>query len=114
MAAALKLVCAIVLCMLVVEPMATRAISCGDVAKQIRGCIQYLRNGGALPSSCCNGVRAVNNQARTTSDRRTVCRCLQNAARSISGLRPNLALGLPGKCGVRIPYRISTSTNCNK
>ncbi|XWS09498.1 hypothetical protein CRYUN_Cryun40dG0089700 [Craigia yunnanensis] len=112
--AALKVVCALVLCMLVVEPMVTTAISCGDVAKQMGACVNYLQKGGNLPPNCCTGVRGLNSQATTTSDRQTVCKCLQNAAKSISGLKPNLAEGLPGKCGVDIPYKISTSTNCNK
>ncbi|XVE84345.1 hypothetical protein DITRI_Ditri17bG0005200 [Diplodiscus trichospermus] len=110
--AALKLVCALVLCMLVVEPMATRAITCGDVARQLSGCITYLQNGGKVPSSCCNGIRNLNNQARTRAQRQAVCRCLQSAARS-AAFKTNLAEGLPGKCGVRIPYTISRSINCN-
>ncbi|XP_022760951.1 non-specific lipid-transfer protein 1-like [Durio zibethinus] len=114
MAAALKLVCALLLCMLVVEPMATTAISCGYVAKQISGCIKYLQNGGFLPPNCCMGIRALNNGAKTTRDRRSVCRCLQNAARTIPGIKRNLAVGLPKKCGVKIPYKISPSTNCNR
>ncbi|XWS35407.1 hypothetical protein CRYUN_Cryun21dG0123700 [Craigia yunnanensis] len=112
--AGLTLVCALVLCMLVIEPMATSSILCGDVAKQMTGCMKYLQNGGNLPSSCCDGVRALNTQAKTSPDRQTVCRCLQSAAKSISGLKTKLAEGLPGKCGVNIPYKISTSTNCNK
>ncbi|XP_022722663.1 non-specific lipid-transfer protein P5-like [Durio zibethinus] len=111
--AALKVVCALVLCMLVVEPMSITALSCGDVDKQMTPCIKYLQNGGNLPPSCCTGVRALNSEARTTSDRQTVCKCLQDAAKTITGLKANLAEGLPGKCGVNIPYKISTSTNCN-
>ncbi|XVF84176.1 hypothetical protein PTKIN_Ptkin17bG0004600 [Pterospermum kingtungense] len=112
--AALKVVCALVLCMLVVEPMVTSAITCGDVATQMSGCINYLKNGGVLPPNCCAGVRALNNQAKTTPDRQTACRCLQSAAKAMgAGLKTNLAEGLPGKCGVNIPYKISTSTNCN-
>ncbi|XVF37418.1 hypothetical protein REPUB_Repub20aG0006100 [Reevesia pubescens] len=113
MAAALKFVCALVLCMLVVEPMVTTAITCGEVATKMSQCIKYLQNGGTLPQNCCAGVKALNSEARTTPDRQTVCRCLKTAAGSISGLKPPLAEGLPGKCGVNIPYKISTSTNCD-
>ncbi|OMO94059.1 Plant lipid transfer protein/Par allergen [Corchorus olitorius] len=71
-------------------------------------------NGGMLPPKCCDGVKALNGMAKTTPDRQTACRCLQTAAKTIKGIKPNLAEGLPGKCGVSIPYKISTSTNCNK
>ncbi|KAK8548506.1 hypothetical protein V6N13_054704 [Hibiscus sabdariffa] len=111
--AGLKLVCALALCLLVVSPIATTAITCGDVSTKMAACIRYLQNGGALPRPCCDGVRALNGMARTTPDRQTACRCLQNAAKSIPNIKPNLAETLPGKCGVNIPYKISTSTNCN-
>ncbi|KAL5740227.1 hypothetical protein ACOSP7_029101 [Xanthoceras sorbifolium] len=110
--AGLKLVCALVACMLVVSPMAQAAITCGQVTSNLAPCIQYLRSGGAVPAPCCNGVRALNNAASTTPDRQQACKCLQSAAKSIPGINPNLASGLPGKCGVNIPYKISTSTNC--
>ncbi|KAK8703754.1 hypothetical protein V6N13_047400 [Hibiscus sabdariffa] len=77
-------------------------------------CVRYLQNGGALPRPCCDGVQALNGMARTTPDRQTACRCLQNAAKTIPDIKPNLAETLPGKCGVNIPYRISTSTYCNR
>ncbi|KAE8728117.1 Non-specific lipid-transfer protein B [Hibiscus syriacus] len=114
--AGLKLVCGLILFMLVVEPMATTALTCGDVVGLAAGCIGYLQNrGGRRPSrGCCNGVHYLNRRARTTRDRRTVCRCLQNTARRISGVNYRLAESLPAKCGVRIPFKISLSTNCNR
>ncbi|KAE8717589.1 Non-specific lipid-transfer protein [Hibiscus syriacus] len=114
--ASVKLVCGLILFMLVVEPMATTALTCGDVAGLAAGCLGYLQNrGGRRPSSaCCNGVRNLNRRARTTRDRRTVCRCLQTAARTISGVNYRLAESLPARCGVRIPFKISPSTNCNR
>ncbi|GMI64277.1 lipid transfer protein 3 [Hibiscus trionum] len=112
--AGLKLVCALLLCLLVVSPIATTSLTCGDVSTKMAACVRYLQNGGALPAPCCNGVRALNNMARTTPDRQTACRCLQNSAKSIPNIKPNLAETLPGKCGVNIPYKISTSTNCNR
>nr|AEC04836.1 lipid transfer protein [Dimocarpus longan] len=110
--AALKLVCALVACMLVVSPVAQAAITCGQVTSSVAPCIQYLRSGGSVPPPCCNGIKSLNNAARTTPDRQQACRCLQNAAKAIPGINTNLAAGLPGKCGVNIPYKISTSTNC--
>ncbi|XP_021291349.1 non-specific lipid-transfer protein 1-like [Herrania umbratica] len=112
--ASLKLVCALVLCILVVEPMATSAISCGDVASKLSSCLRYLQGGRSLPSNCCAGIRSLNAQARDKRSRQAVCRCLQNAAKTMTGLKTNLVEGLPRRCGVKIPYKISTSTNCNR
>ncbi|TXG58964.1 hypothetical protein EZV62_016793 [Acer yangbiense] len=103
--AALKLVCALVACMLVVAPMAQAAVTCGTVTSSVAPCIGYLRGGGALPPACCSGVKSLNNAAVTTADRQTACRCLQNAAKQISGINLNLAAALPGKCGVNGPVR---------
>jgi len=57
-------------------------------------------------------VRSLNSAAKTTPDRQAVCNCLKSAAAGISGFNANNAAALPGKCGVSIPYKISTSTNC--
>lgn len=112
--AALKMVSVLVLCMLVAAPMATQAITCGQVASSLAPCINYLKGPGgqAPPAACCNGVKAINNAAKTTPDRQTACNCLKSAARGVSGLNPSTAESLPSKCGVSIPYKISLSTNC--
>ncbi|KAA1167763.1 hypothetical protein FWJ25_19530, partial [Marinobacter salinexigens] len=83
-------------------------------ASSVSGCISYVRTGGSVPPSCCSGVKSLAGSAKTTTDRRAVCNCLKSTAASISGLKPALAAGLPGKCGVRIPYTISPSTDCSK
>ncbi|KAJ4704251.1 Non-specific lipid-transfer protein [Melia azedarach] len=114
MAVTLKIVCALVLCVLITAPV-THALTCGQVTSSLGPCIPFLRTGGGSPPvPCCNGVRSLNAAARTTPDRQTACRCLQTAARQISGINPNVAAGLPGACGVNIPYKISTSTDCSK
>ncbi|XP_048235844.1 non-specific lipid-transfer protein 1-like [Ricinus communis] len=112
--AGIKLVSLLLLCM-VVAPMTTQAITCGQVASSLGPCLKYLKGaaGPMPPAACCNGVRGINSAARTTPDRQTACQCLKNAAGGISGLKPGLAESLPGKCKVNIPYKISLSTNCN-
>ncbi|XVF65804.1 hypothetical protein PTKIN_Ptkin09bG0280000 [Pterospermum kingtungense] len=112
--AAVKVVSVLVLCMLVVEPMTTTAISCVDVDKLLFPCLFYLTRGGKLPSTCCSGVRALHSRTRTTSDRQTVCKCFKNYFKTIPGFKANLGESLPGKCRVRIPYKISFSANCKK
>ncbi|CAA7032221.1 unnamed protein product [Microthlaspi erraticum] len=86
------------------------AISCGTVVSKLAPCGGYLSKGGAPPKPCCDGVKSLNSMAQTTPDRQAACNCLKSAAK---GINPSLASGLPGKCGVSIPYPISMSTNCN-
>ncbi|KAL5550624.1 hypothetical protein UlMin_000800 [Ulmus minor] len=109
-----KLACVVLMVMVVAAPLAQAAISCGQVSSALEPCTNYLRNGGVVPAACCNGVKSLNGAAKTTPDRQATCRCLQSAASSIRGLNLNLAGGLPGQCGVNIPYKISPSTNCNR
>ncbi|XP_019187989.1 PREDICTED: non-specific lipid-transfer protein 1-like [Ipomoea nil] len=115
MAAKLSLVvCFAVLCMVVVAPHAEAAMSCGTVASGLGPCLNYLKGTGPLVGGCCNGVRNLAGAAKTTADRQTACGCLKSLAGRISGLKPNLASSLPGKCGVNVGYPISTSTDCSK
>ncbi|KAK2981826.1 hypothetical protein RJ640_010343 [Escallonia rubra] len=113
MAMLTKVACLMVLSMVVLAPY-TEAISCGQVASSVVNCLAYLRGAGPLPPQCCSGIRGLNAAARTPADRKTACYCLQNASKSIRGLNPGLVVGLPGKCGVNIPYKISPSTDCSR
>ncbi|OIW19056.1 hypothetical protein TanjilG_10617 [Lupinus angustifolius] len=112
MAGIVKLACAVLICMVVVSAPLTKAITCGQVTANLAQCLNYLRSGGAVPAPCCNGIKNILNLAKTTPDRRTACNCLKAAAANTPGLNPSNAGSLPGKCGVNIPYKISTSTNC--
>nr|XP_017245496.1 PREDICTED: non-specific lipid-transfer protein 1-like [Daucus carota subsp. sativus] len=59
------------------------------------------------PPGCCSGVRSLNGMAKTPVDRKQACTCLKSVFGSIKGINYGLAAGLPGKCGVSIPYKIS-------
>lgn len=111
-----KVACVVVLmCMVVAAPHVEAAISCGQVVSSLSPCISYLRSsGGAVPAPCCNGVKSLNNVAKTTPDRQTACKCIKSAAVGISGINYGLVSSLPGKCGVNLPYQISPSTDCSK
>ncbi|KAK8519398.1 hypothetical protein V6N13_133322 [Hibiscus sabdariffa] len=108
----LKLACVVVLCLVVGAPLAQGTITCGRVTSSLAPCIPYLRNGGAVPEGCCSGIKSLNAAAQTTPDRQAACNCLKSAAGSMSGINYGLASGLPGKCGVSIPYQISPNTDC--
>ncbi|CAJ1948340.1 unnamed protein product [Sphenostylis stenocarpa] len=111
----LKVACMVaVVCMIVVSSPLAHAITCTDVIRSLTPCLGYLRSGGSPLPACCSGVRGLNSAAKTTADRQTTCNCLKSLANNGlgKGLNPNIAALLPGKCGVNIPYKISTSTNC--
>ncbi|KAG2691118.1 hypothetical protein I3843_09G216700 [Carya illinoinensis] len=109
----LKLSGMVLLCMVVAAPVAEAAITCGQVASSLGPCLGYLKGTVTqVPPGCCNGIKGLSKAAVTTADRQAACECLKKTAGSISGLNPSLAAGLPGKCGVSVPYKISTSTNC--
>ncbi|OWM81633.1 hypothetical protein CDL15_Pgr007671 [Punica granatum] len=104
-------VCALLACMLVATE---STVTCGQVASGVAPCLNYLRGGAPLSQSCCGGVKALNGAARTTPDRQAVCKCLKAASASIPGINLGLASGLPSKCGVNVPYKISPSTDCSR
>ncbi|XP_042504413.1 non-specific lipid-transfer protein 1-like [Macadamia integrifolia] len=109
----MKLVCLVLACMVVAAPHAVDAITCGQVVSQLSPCLTYLRTGGAVPGTCCSAVKSLNAAVKTTPDRQTACGCLKNAYNTISGINAAYAGGLPGKCGVNLPYKISPTIDCS-
>lgn len=111
---ALHLVCLVVCIMVMTASTTKAAISCNQVINTLTPCISYVVGNGALTDNCCNAIRGLNSAARTTPDRQSVCTCLKNTASQFSYNSRNVALaaGLPGKCGVKLPYKIDPSTDC--
>ncbi|MQL87090.1 hypothetical protein Taro_019635 [Colocasia esculenta] len=106
---------AVIMCLLVAAAPGAAGITCGQVAGGLGPCIQYIRGRApAPPPACCAGIRNLNAAANTPAARRDVCNCLKTIGRAISGLNPGLAAGVPGKCGVKVPFPISFSTDCTK
>ncbi|CAJ2655501.1 unnamed protein product [Trifolium pratense] len=108
----MKVACVVLAMCMIFAPISEAAISCGIVTSAVAPCINYVRGGPGPSAACCAGIKRLNSAATTTPDRQAACNCLKSAAGAISGLNNNLAAGLPGKCGVNIPYKISTTTNC--
>ncbi|KAI3834017.1 hypothetical protein MKX03_003398 [Papaver bracteatum] len=114
MAAMLKLAYVLLACIVIVSPYAAEgATSCGTVVSKMTPCIPFL-TGGALPPSCCAGLKSLVSAAKTTPDRKTACNCLKSAAGGIPGINYGNAASLPGKCGDSVPYKFSPSTDCTK
>ncbi|KAL1540014.1 non-specific lipid-transfer protein 8-like [Salvia divinorum] len=92
----------------------SRALTCSDVMKDLRPCINYLKSGsGAPPSPCCAGASNLAATATATADKQTACNCIKNAAKSIT-IKPELAKALPGNCGISMPFQISPNVDCSK
>lgn len=105
------LACIAIALMLVIEPSA-EAIGCGQVVNLLSPCLRYIRARGPLGSSCCRGIRVLNRSARSRGARQGVCRCLKSLTGVFPGVNYRRVGGMPRRCGVRIPYRISPTTNC--
>ncbi|XP_024974820.1 non-specific lipid-transfer protein 1-like [Cynara cardunculus var. scolymus] len=90
------------------------AMTCQMVVSSLTPCASYLTRGGPVPASCCSGITSLYKAATTTTDRQTACRCMEQAAGMVPGIDLNNAGSLPGKCGVKIPYKISPTTDCSK
>ncbi|KAL2899879.1 IWF1': Non-specific lipid-transfer protein [Bienertia sinuspersici] len=96
--AILKLLCAILLCIMVAALQAEAAINC---------------NGQGPTAACCTGVRTLKTLANTTQDRQTACRCMKSAATAFPGIDPKNTAALPSKCGVSLPGSVGPQTDCS-
>ncbi|KAK7287101.1 hypothetical protein RIF29_00142 [Crotalaria pallida] len=106
---------AMMMCMVLgAIPFAYGAIPCGQVELTVSPCLGYIRGlGGPVPPPCCNTLRTLNNQAKSTPDRQGVCRCFKSVAQTIPGINFGIVGGIPRKCGINLPYKISPSIDCN-
>ncbi|KAI4353516.1 hypothetical protein L6164_002460 [Bauhinia variegata] len=112
--ASLKVAMVVLMCMAVMgAPITQATITCGQVTSAVAACLSYVTDKGDLTTACCDGVKKLAAAAKTTADKQAACRCLKSAAASIPNLNAGKAAGLPGKCGVNVPFKISTSTNCD-
>ncbi|KAH6770283.1 hypothetical protein C2S52_015086 [Perilla frutescens var. hirtella] len=115
MAGIVKSLCTVLIAAMLiaaVAPPSEAAIGCGSVVSYLNPCLPYVTGKGPL-GKCCGGVKGLYSAAKTTPDRQSVCSCLKSLAGSYSGVSLNKAAGLPGQCGVSIPYKISPSTDCS-
>nr|XP_043610943.1 non-specific lipid-transfer protein Lac s 1-like [Erigeron canadensis] len=110
----MKIACMVVACMVVLAPYGEAIITCGQVTSNLLPCLNYLRNGGQVPTNCCAGVRSVKRAARTRPDRQNACKCIKSACKDYPGIIEANAAILPKKCSVKIPYHIQYSIDCSK
>ncbi|KAI3761976.1 hypothetical protein L1987_52399 [Smallanthus sonchifolius] len=111
----MKGVVMVVLAMLVIAEFMVQpneAITCPDVVHLLEPCFNYLRIGGIPPPDCCNGLKTLQAQTPTTSDRQTACNCAKSAAITYK-IREDTAKDLPDKCGITISVPVSPTVDCS-
>ncbi|KAJ0095543.1 hypothetical protein Patl1_17315 [Pistacia atlantica] len=100
--------------LIILAPESEGAISCNDVIKDLKPCVNYLKSGsGNPPAACCAGASALASAASNAADKKTACGCIKTAAQKTN---PNskLAQALPGNCGITLPVPISPTVDCSK
>ncbi|XP_009372009.2 non-specific lipid-transfer protein 1 [Pyrus x bretschneideri] len=108
-----KVVCVFLMWIVLAAPLITgAALTCGQIKGGLAPCLAYLQNGGSPTPGCCRGIKGLVSSATTTADRQNACKCLKTVAAQIKTIKQANAAKLPSLCGVNIPYKISTSTNC--
>ncbi|RHN46671.1 putative plant lipid transfer protein/Par allergen [Medicago truncatula] len=112
-----KVTCLAMICLVLGIPLANAAPSCPEVQQTLAPCVPYVTHPGppiSPPPPCCNAVKTLNGQSKTTQDRRDVCGCLKSMMGGIPGLNLPAIASLPKDCGVDIGYIISPNMDCNK
>ncbi|CAI9758844.1 unnamed protein product [Fraxinus pennsylvanica] len=109
-----KAMCLVLITVALVAPLAEAAVSCNTVVGSLKPCFPYVMGGNMVSPACCGGIKSLYGAAKTTPDRQSVCSCLKSLVGSNKSIDFGKAAGLPGKCGVSIPYKIAPSTDCSK
>ncbi|KAF9609208.1 hypothetical protein IFM89_014049 [Coptis chinensis] len=91
------------------------AFTCMEVTSLLLPCLPYLIGTAPQPAvSCCEGVNRLNSMAANTPERRQACTCIRQAAAQYPQIKDDAVSSLPSKCGVKLPFGISKSTDCGK
>ncbi|GMN64123.1 hypothetical protein TIFTF001_033199 [Ficus carica] len=107
-------VAAIFVLLLLLVATSEAAISCSDVAKDLRPCVNYLVNGsGKPPVPCCAGASALASAAVSSADKKAACECIKTTSKSLK-IKADLAQALPQNCGISLAFTISPNLDCSK
>ncbi|WJX82308.1 hypothetical protein P8452_65086 [Trifolium repens] len=111
----IKVTCLVVTCLVLGIPLANASLSCDEMIQTTALCIEYLMNPGpSVPEPCCNGIRTINEAAKTTDERRNGCKCFKPVVIAIAGINDDALASLPGKCGVPFPMiTVGRTLDCN-
>ena len=91
----------------------SNGITCEEALTQLITCNPYFLGFGPSPSPiCCEGVQNVSQQANTTTIRRSLCECFENAAKAFQ-IIPERLKQLPQLCKVEVPVPLDPTLDCN-
>lgn len=110
----IRAIAAITFTILLLTTYANAAVRCNQVASALAKCTSYVITGEGNPTvQCCSGIKSLNSMATTDVEHQAVCKCLRNLAKG-TVINASAAAGLPGKCGVIVPFALSTTIDCSK
>ncbi|XP_071698942.1 non-specific lipid-transfer protein Lac s 1-like [Rutidosis leptorrhynchoides] len=99
-------------CMFVSTSYTEAALRCIDISNVFSWCMEYVKARAPLSPDCCEHLKALNNEAKTTEDRQQICKCIRIDYGQSLKIKNDIAAGLDGKCGVNLGT--NPSTDCNK
>lgn len=87
-------------------------LTCLEASFFLRPCPNYLQTDGGLPPppGCCSGLSRLITAAKMPPDGFKICHCLQALSIAIPGFNDSTALGLPDKCGIKLPNQFSPAS----
>ncbi|GMH26382.1 hypothetical protein Nepgr_028225 [Nepenthes gracilis] len=88
---------------------------CNLVKSRLGSCIPYLKTKGSgpVPAGCCTQVRTLNAVSTLHAVRRAICICLKQIIPTYGPGAFGAAASVPGKCGVKLPFKITKNLNCD-
>ncbi|KAI9073221.1 hypothetical protein K1719_044830 [Acacia pycnantha] len=97
-------------------PKQVGAIPCTVAIPKIAPCREYIDASKPKPSqSCCNGVKDINDRAKTRQDRVEACQCIKQALSLMGKYDPNRIPLIPEQCRLSFSLpAIKKDTDCNK
>ncbi|KAJ3674503.1 hypothetical protein LUZ60_005119 [Juncus effusus] len=91
------------------------SVTCGEVESKAISCLPFVTGRQARPAlACCSNLKMMVVSAKTLTDKRATCQCLQNGVKAFPGVQDRLLSRVPALCGVKISFPMSMKTNCNK
>ncbi|XP_044509849.1 non-specific lipid-transfer protein C, cotyledon-specific isoform-like [Mangifera indica] len=88
------------------------AIDCDFVGTKTAGCVPFVTGKAKDPApACCSGLKELLEAVKSVDDKRVLCRCMKDAAKSLP-INDELLSQLPGRCQIDVGFPISSKMNC--
>lgn len=86
------------------------------INRKLADCRSFLLGNQRSPSTaCCTGVKSLNAEYKTATDRQRACSCLKDSfTKHQPAFRLSFAQRLPVQCNVNIGYSITANFDCSR